>query len=202
MFEIKRERRSCHILWSVAIKALALGNKAANPRRAVEYHLNSAGLSMITGDLKAARKSIETAQEWSEKSQLWWLAADLLLAAADICIADRRPEMAWPLFEKAEYKMMGRVYALSNRGRYERLKRHHALATQGFRTMLHLSDTQELKQKCVQLTGRLEIMAFEQWAERQAGFPRGKEKDAFHELRSRQFLGVLRRLDVLGYLMD
>jgi tetratricopeptide (TPR) repeat protein len=179
--------------------ALELGEIATNPRRAVEYHLNAAGLKLLTGARSDASDLVAVARAWAEKSKLWWLDADVLLAAADLQLAWGRPTVAWGLFEQAQRKMMGRNYALSNRGRYERLRRHHLFATKGLPSLLQAIETGHLTNQCLQLTGRLEALAFEEWARAQLDYEPQKVGLARKELQDRGMLGVLMRLDALGY---
>jgi DNA-binding SARP family transcriptional activator len=179
--------------------ALSHGEVATNPRRAVEFHLNAAGLKLITGDLVGADHFVSVARSWAEKSQLWWLKADVMLAAADTCLANSNPDEAWTLLDEAQCTMVGRYYALSNRGRYQRLRRHQIFSTRGLPALLHLAEAEDLSQQCVQLTGRLEVMAFEEWARCQVKPAVQATNSIRHELQVRGLLGVLRRIDALGY---
>ena len=64
--------------------------------------------------------------------------------------------------------------------------------------MLCRSETAILEQQCVQITDQLEVRAFEDWARAQANSTQAGDS-AHKELESRGLLGVLRRLEVLGY---
>jgi tetratricopeptide (TPR) repeat protein len=179
--------------------ALSLGEVATNPRRAVEFHLNAAGLRLLTGDHAGARQFVTVARSWAEESQLWWLEADVLLAGSDAHLASGSPEEAWTLLRQAQRTMMGRSYALSNRGRYQRLRRHHIFSSQGLSKLRRITERENLEDQCVQLTGRLEVLAFEDWAKYQSDPTAVTDNSARDELLDRKLLGVIKRLDALGY---
>jgi tetratricopeptide (TPR) repeat protein len=178
-------------------QAMSLEAQASNPRRAVEVHLNMASLRLVTGDLKDASRCLKVARKRASESQLWWLTTDVLLAQADYNIAINCPEAAWPLVEEAQTNTRGRVYLLSNRGRFERLRRHHLWITRGRSAVETLSDTENLSERCIQLSGRFEINAMEDWVRLHEGIPRSTSMSAFDELRSRQLHGILSRLNTL-----
>jgi hypothetical protein len=126
----------------------------------------------------------------------------VLLAEADTYLAGKKPDLTWSLLKEAERVMMGRTYALSNAGRYERVRRHHAFVTAGLSEMLRLSEADDLEPRCVQITDRLEVRAFEDWAKMKVNSMQDATPSPFEELESRGLLGVLRRLEVLGYSRD
>lgn len=175
-------------------KALEHEAVASNPRRAVEVNLNLASLMMVDGELDEAERYLDVAKRHVKKAALWWLANNLRLCEADLYLLRSNPKCAWPLVEEAQANTKGRVYLLSDMTRFERLARHHLWVMRGVRKMQQSTVTDNLAQRCVKLSGRLEILAFEQWIVATEGGKQENQIDALSELRTRNLDGVIKRI--------
>ncbi len=177
--------------------AFELEALASNPRRAIEVHLNLASLRMLSGQLDAARKCIDVAKRHVESAQLWWLATDVLMAEADMYIMAGDPESAWPLVEEALSNAHGRIYLLGDVGRFERLRRHYLWMKKGVGALRLLKETESLQERCVAISRRLEVLAFEEWIEETEGSMVSNGQFAVNCLLERGLRGVLDRLNAV-----
>jgi len=140
--------------------------------------------------------------EYSINQEASWQVANVSgdtsdIAQADYNVATNCPEAAWPLVEEAQANTRDRVYLLSNRGRFERLRRHHMWITQGWSAVERLSESENLKERCIQLSGRFETGAVEDWIRIREGVGMLTQSSTFDELRSRKLHGILSRLSTL-----
>jgi hypothetical protein len=104
------------------------------------------------------------------------------------------PEQAWQLIMRGQANAKNRMYLLSDMTRMERLTRHHIWATQGVRAMQDSRSRDDLARRCVKLSGRLEILAFEQWIlEKESIFEKSRH-DVLEELKVLQLNGVITRI--------
>jgi DNA-binding SARP family transcriptional activator/tetratricopeptide (TPR) repeat protein len=167
---------------------------ASNPRRSVEVNLNLASLMMLKGDLTQAAECLEVARDRVVEAGPWWLFTDLCLCEADLCLFQSNPEQAWQLIMRGQANAKNRMYLLSDMTRMERLTRHHIWATQGVRAMQDSRSRDDLARRCVKLSGRLEILAFEQWILEKESIVEKSRHDVLEELKVLQLNGVITRI--------
>ena len=176
--------------------ALGLEAIASNPRRAVEMQLNLASLKMLQKDLVGAEQCVDLAKERVKEAGLWWLVVDVLVSEADLYILGGNPESAWPLVEEAQANAKGRLYLLSDMTRFERLKRHHLWVNHGV-DALALMRMEDLTKRCIRISGRREVLAFEEWVMSQEGIQIPEPGAAITDLEARRLGGVINRLDAI-----
>jgi hypothetical protein len=119
------------------------------------------------------------------------------MAEADMYIMAGDPESAWPLVEEALSNAHGRIYLLGDVGRFERLRRHYLWMKKGVGALRLLKETESLQERCVAISRRLEVLAFEEWIEETEGSMVSNGQFAVNCLLERGLRGVLDRLNAV-----
>jgi len=81
--------------------------------------------------------------------------------------------------------------------RFERLKRHHLWVTHGVDALARLMRTEDLARRCIRISGRLEVLAFEEWVMSQEGVQISEPGGALKDLEARRLGGVINRLEAI-----
>jgi tetratricopeptide (TPR) repeat protein len=181
-------------------KALTYALTASGPRRLVEVLLNAAGLAMTVGYPESARDMIAVAEQLAIQSRHWRLLMLTKLVAADSCLALADPEAAWQLVEEVEHICRGRVYALDNIGRYERLRRHYSWQRYGLSHLRQLAadPPSQLRRESVEY--QLEIRAFDEWVARVEGIESRHHPSALERCKEFGCYGLIGGLLAVGIL--
>jgi len=107
----------------------------ASPRAAVEAYSSIARLALALDNGAEAEEAAERCWAGSRRSELWRHKVTALMTRAEVYLANRQPELAWPLVEEAAAITGNRAPILPDAGLYERQQRQFYWATQGYEAM-------------------------------------------------------------------
>jgi tetratricopeptide (TPR) repeat protein len=169
----------------------------ATSRTAVMLHSNATRLAIETGDIAEATHQASSALAAAAESGLWKLIVAAKLAKADLHVAQKQYEQAWPLVEESVALTGARVGLLSDSGQLARLYQHWIWKTRGYGAVLDVRLTGFMGDARQRLSDALQLGAFEDWMARVEGdTTRGSE---FEKLTIQKgFFGILARLLALG----
>jgi DNA-binding SARP family transcriptional activator/predicted ATPase len=170
----------------------------ANQRRFAELAINIAGLAMTLGEFDGADLLLGAASRFASNTSHWRLRTDALLARADLAIARGAEAEAWSLIEESDAIRSGRIYPLSDMGRFERLHRHHIWSTEGFAALERRAAEVTLARRCPLIGDQLEVKAFLDWVAWSEGQPHPRDGFALHTLVNMGLKGVAAWLYRLG----
>ena len=178
--------------------AYAHARNSANQRRFTELTINTAGLAMTLGEFDAAGLLLAAAERFALNTNHWKLRSDALLARADLAIARGAEADAWTLIDEADDIRGGRVYLLSDMGRFERLQRHYLWSTRGYPALMQRGADVVSGERCPFVADRLEVEAFLQWVAWMEGHPQPYEHSGLSTLTDMGLNGVAAWLYRLG----
>jgi tetratricopeptide (TPR) repeat protein len=169
----------------------------ATSRTAALLHSNATRLAIELGDLDEAEQQATNALAAGFESGLWKLIVAAKLARADLYVARRQLEEAWPLVEESVALTANRVDLLSDSGQFARLYEHWQWATHGYGAVLKIRASGALAGARIRVGDALELGAFEDWMAHIEGDT--TRKPQFVQLIIEQgFFGILSRLLALG----
>lgn len=111
--------------------AMAFFEQSQSPRLGAELYADVGRLAILLGNYREAAEAIDRCRVCAENTAFWQHRVQALLAQADLCLALKQPEAAWPLVEEALAETKTRYHLLPNSGQLLRLERHFILFTQG-----------------------------------------------------------------------
>jgi tetratricopeptide (TPR) repeat protein len=176
--------------------AFQLSQGSTSPKRLVELFTNSASLSITLGAFSEAALCLEQAERFSKQAQLHRLTVSILLARADLGIAQHQDDSAWENIETAI--AVAGEHGENARGiaDFERARRHFIWATQGFDTFVACVDDRQASRLDLRISQRLELKALEEWVFQREGKPLRRES-VVNELRQRGIYGAIAHLVAL-----
>jgi tetratricopeptide (TPR) repeat protein len=175
----------------------AAGFIPATSRTAVLVHSNATRLAIEVGDLNEAERQAADALAAAVESGLWKLIVAAKLAQADLHLARKQLEQAWPLVEESVALTGSRIDLLSDSGQFGRLYEHWVWATHGYGAVLNMRRSGTLEGARKRVGDSLELGAFEDWMayveDDTARQPQFEEA-----IIQQGFFGILARLSAVG----
>jgi tetratricopeptide (TPR) repeat protein len=154
--------------WNQASKCIvaAVGhaNRSTAPLGAFQPYSNAAILAIQLGALQQAEDLLSVAETATKKATSWIWRAELLLDRADLHLAKREEELAWPLIEEVETLARGRDGPRARVSGRERLLRHWTFATRGPAALRDLAESRKGTVDKLGVAERLQVLAFDEWA--------------------------------------
>ena len=179
-------------------RAIDHAANTVNQRRFAELAINVAGLAMTLGEFEDADLLLEIASRFASNTSHWRFSTDAILARADLAIARGAEAKAWNLIEEADHVRSGRIYPLSDMGRFERLQRHRIWRRNGAATLRRRANEVTLSHRCPLIADQLEVEAFMEWVARTEGQEIPKNRLALQTLVDMRLKGVAIWLYRLG----
>src|SRR6266702_2918686 len=140
----------------------------SSPRASVEAYSTIARFALVLASLPEAEKAVALCEDAAQRSSLWRHQVTALMTRAEVSLCTGRPELAWPLVEKAAATTGDRAQALPEVGLYERLQRQFCWATRCYEAMRSLA--RPMPTALYDAIGeKLEVSLFDEAAARIAG---------------------------------
>src|SRR2546425_2573854 len=111
----------------------------SSPRASVEAYSTIARFALVLASLPEAAKAVALCEAAAQRSSLWRHQVTALMTRAEVYLCTGRPQLAWPLVEKAAATTGDRAQALPEVGLYERLQRQFCWATRGYEALKSLA---------------------------------------------------------------
>ncbi len=169
----------------------------SSPRASVEAYSTIARFALVLASLPEAEKAVALCEAAAQRSSLWRHQVTALMTRAEVYLCTGRPELAWPLVEKAAATTGDRAQALPEVGLYERLQRQFCWATRGYEAMKSLA--RPMRTALYDAIGeKLEVSLFDEAAARIAGDQIEGGAPALEQAVTTGLLGPLARLLAAG----
>jgi len=175
-------------------RAISLHLGTPSSRVSVDPFVNAALLAVDMGGFEEAELLLEMAHVSAKRSRLWLDQMSVLLARAQLALAQAEPEKAWPLVDEALSITRGRRHlGHMDLGLYCRLGVQYVISTQGVEALKSTHHAVLRDRGWFRLADRLELDAF---LGRRRQTPNGlRDSDAAIEMMiERKLFGRLGRL--------
>jgi len=177
-------------------QALTFVDASCTSRNVAFLYSNLATLALECGDLAASEQYTTLAACAARETHLWRFEVPALLAKADLHLASREPEHAWPLVEEAMALTGDRAQVLDDAAQYARLRRHFLWVTEGYEAVTRLPPEEPLGGSYNNPADALQVTAFNEWMASVEGI--SVHESGFQKLVGLGLFGTVARLLAVG----